>query len=213
MRADFDGAELSDERLALEARQGCPASFEQLVRRFQVPLLHFLQGRTTSVEDAEDLTQDVFVRAYENLHRYCPRWRFSTWLFTIARRLTINHYRKQPPWSDGDAPLSAEAADRGPEQHVEEQETRQRIWDLAATVLTEPQWTGLWLHYVEDLSAREIAKVLGRSRTSVKTMLFRARRRLASVLADELVPSRTAAERNAGVASAACCFAPETDHV
>ena len=69
-----------DEELARRAQLGCTDSFEELVRRFQVPLLRFL-GRRTSAVDAEDLLQDTFVRAYQNLQRYRSAWRFRTWLF------------------------------------------------------------------------------------------------------------------------------------
>ena len=81
-----------DQTLALRAKQGCMDSFEELVRRYQVPLLHFL-ARFGNETDAEDLAQDTFIRAYRNLKRYRRRWRFSTWLFTIARRLAINSRR------------------------------------------------------------------------------------------------------------------------
>ena len=70
----------SDEELARCAQEGCTASFEELVRRFQVPLLHFLR-RWTTTEEAEDLVQDTFLRAYRNLHRYRPTARLATWLF------------------------------------------------------------------------------------------------------------------------------------
>jgi DNA-directed RNA polymerase specialized sigma24 family protein len=63
-----------------------------------------------------------------------------------------------------------------------EDEGRKRFWDAAAGVLTDEQMAAVWLYYVEGLSAPEVAKVLGRSWVSVKTMLFRARRRLAPAL-------------------------------
>ena len=86
-------APTSDDELARRAQQGCEASFESLLRRFQTPVLHFLRRQGASA-DAEDLTQETFLRAYENLHRYDRRWAFSTWLFTIARRTSINHRRR-----------------------------------------------------------------------------------------------------------------------
>ena len=57
-------------------------------------------------------------------------------------------------------------------------EGRRRLWDLAAKTLSEEQTTALWLHYVEEMPLSGIALVLGRSRASVKVMLFRARRKL-----------------------------------
>ena len=175
----------SDEELACRAQQGCTASFEDLVRRFQVPLLHFLRKRTSSAgsahADAEDLLQDTFVRAYENLDKYRSSWRFRTWVYTIARRLSINHYRRRrlEPCENIESVRSSAPS---PEKIVAEEESRRQLWDLAAEVLTEEQMTAVWLYYVEQMPVKEIAAVQGRSRVAVKTMLFRARGKLSPAL-------------------------------
>lgn len=174
---------VSDERLALRAAGGCVESYETLVRRFQVPLLRFLRARTDA--DCEDLVQDTFVRAYRNLHRYRDTWRFSTWLFTIARRLCINAKRKNRPLADSPSLDSFQAATPDPGELAADSESRGRLWRLAADALTERQYTGLWLYYVDDLSVREIAQVLGRSESAVKTMMFRARKCLAPLLEEQ----------------------------
>jgi RNA polymerase sigma-70 factor (ECF subfamily) len=167
----------SDEELARRACDGCAVSFEQLVRRFQVPLLHFLR-RQGAGGDAEDLLQETFLRAYANLHRYRPRWRLATWLFTIARRVAINHHRRSRP-AVVEASWEPAASDvREPCQAMVEEESRRRLWEMAARVLSADEWTALWLFYVEEMPAREIAAVLGRSWVGVKTMLFRSRKRL-----------------------------------
>ena len=106
-------APTSDEELACRAQGGCAASFEQLLRRFQTPVLHFLRHRGLAA-DAEDLTQETFLRAYENLHRYSRRWAFSAWLFTIARRTSINHRRRLRPTDDAAAVEAATSPDAGP---------------------------------------------------------------------------------------------------
>ncbi|OHB71038.1 MAG: hypothetical protein A2V70_15140 [Planctomycetes bacterium RBG_13_63_9] len=151
------------------------------MRRYQVPLLHFLR-QWASVEDAEDLVQDTFVRAYENLHRYRPRWRFSTWLYTIGRRLSINQQRRKRPRADCQALESDRADTSHPGEIVAEEDSRRHLWSLAAKVLTEEQNTTVWLYYVQDMTVRQIAHVVGRSRMAVKTMLFRARKRLLPML-------------------------------
>lgn len=173
-----------DETLARRAQQGCAASFEELVRRHQVALLHFLrQGGANA--DAEDLVQETFVRAYQNLDRYQPRWCFSTWLFTIARRLSLNQQRRHRPTADAEALRSIEAATPDPSRAAVDNEGRRRLWDSAAEVLNEDQYAAVWLYYVEDMPVKEIAKVLGRFTPAVKTMLFRARKALARRLASE----------------------------
>ncbi len=173
----------SDEELASRARQGCAASFEQLLRRFQTPLLHFLRQRGFSA-DAEDLTQETFLRAYANLHRYNRRWAFSTWLFAIARRTSLNHRRRLRPTADTRVVEAALAAAPTPLETIVAAENRRRLWDRAADVLSEEQTTALWLHYVEEMPTREIARVLGRSWAAVKVTLFRARKRLLPLLGE-----------------------------
>ena len=174
---------VSDEELACRAQRGCATSFDQLLRRFQAPVLQFLRHRGLAA-DAEDLVQETFLRAYENLHRYRRRWAFSTWLFTIARRTSINHRRRRRPTANATAVEAAAAIGPEPLDKLVAAEGRRRLWDLAARVLSEKQMTVLWLYYVEDMRARDVARVLGRSWGSVKVMLFRARRRLLPLLGE-----------------------------
>jgi RNA polymerase sigma-70 factor (ECF subfamily) len=174
--------EPGDETLACQARQGCAESFEALMRRYQAPVLHFLRHRGCGAE-AEDVLQETFVRAYTNLHRYRPQAKFAPWLFTIARRLSINHHRRMGPERQREAVDGLACSSPGPMERLADEESRQRLWDEAARVLSEGEYTAVWLHYVEQMPAREIAVVLGRTWVGVKTLLFRARRRLATVLA------------------------------
>jgi RNA polymerase sigma-70 factor, ECF subfamily len=176
-------ASTSDEQLACRAQRGCAASFEQLLRRFQTPVLQFLRHRGPAA-DAEDLLQETFLRAYENLRRYRPRWAFSAWLFTIARRTSINHRRRTRPATDPAAVEAAASPGAEPLDAMVAAESRRRLWNLAAGVLSEEQITALWLYYVEGMPGREIALVLGRSRGSVKIMLFRARKKLRPLLSE-----------------------------
>jgi RNA polymerase sigma-70 factor (ECF subfamily) len=182
----------SDEELACRAQQGCARSFEQLLRRFQAPVLHFLRHRGSRA-DAEDLAQETFLRAYENLHRYRRRWPFSAWLFTIARRTSINHHRRARPAPDPAAVEAAASGGPGPLDALIAAEGRRRLWDVAAAVLSEEQTTALWLHYVAEMPVENIALVLRRSRTSVKVLLFRARKRLLPYLREFNEPRAAAA--------------------
>ncbi len=175
----------TDEQLALRAADGSLDSFEELVRRFQVPLLLFNRRLTRSVEDAEDVTQEAFVRAYQNIHWYQSQWRFSTWLFTIARRLSITHARRKELVTSDNGLDAAVDISLGPAQLLATAESRNRLWDSARKNLDETKCTALWLFYVEEMSVVEISKVLGRSRVAVKTTLFRARKKLRAALAVE----------------------------
>ena len=178
---------VSNEELAAKARCGCAASFELLVRRFQVPLLRFLRRRVTCDADAEDLLQEAFIRAYHNLAGYRSPWRFSTWLFTIAHRVSVSHQRRvrsqdrrvRGAW----AAAGPNVKDR-PIDALATTESRKRLWDIAASVLTDEQFAAIWLYYVEGFDTRQLSRVLGKSWVSVKTMLFRARSRLTPFLRD-----------------------------
>jgi RNA polymerase sigma-70 factor, ECF subfamily len=173
----------SNEELATRAQTGCAASFATLVRRFQTPVLHFLQHRG-SASEAEDVLQETFLRAYANLARYSPQWQFSTWLFTIARRLSINHNRRQRPMNDEEAVGAAESPEPGPVESASTAERRRRLWSIAVRTLSEEEWTMLWMHYVEEMPAQEIGRLLDRSRAAVKTMMFRARKKLLPLVKD-----------------------------
>ncbi len=177
----------SDEELAGRAQQGCAESFDQLMRRFQAPVLHFLQRRGAGAE-AEDLLQETFLRAYANLSRYRSQWRFATWLFTIARRVSITYHRRPPrPEGREESITSAESNRPGPLENAMMEDNRQYLWSKAVQILSEEETTALWLHYGENLDTREIANVLGRTRVAVKTMLFRSRQKLIPLL-DALTP-------------------------
>jgi len=172
----------TDEQLAARAAAGCVESFEQLVERFQTPLLHFLRKRARSWEDAEDLVQEAFVRAYQKLHRYDSRWRFSTWLFTIAYRLNLNELRQRRPLPENEQFALIADGEAEPLAEITAREDRSRLWDAAAETLNELQYNIVWLFYVEEMAVKEIAEVLGKSRVAIKTTLFRARKKLMPIL-------------------------------
>jgi RNA polymerase sigma-70 factor (ECF subfamily) len=76
---------VTNQQLAASAQAGSMAAFEQLCRRFQVRWVHYLRQKTGSLQTAEDLVQETLLEAFRNLQSYDSTWRFSTWVFTIAR--------------------------------------------------------------------------------------------------------------------------------
>lgn len=169
---------LSDEELAWRSQQGCEACFTELVRRYATRLFQFLRHKTNSVHDAEDLVQDTFVRAYSNIHRYRSSWQFSTWIFTIAARLASSHYRR---FRRTQAVPEIQCSDSEPEQIVARREAQQSLW-AEARGLTPNQYRVLRLKYAEDMSIKQIAKVMGKSQVAIKVLLYRARASLAEKL-------------------------------
>lgn len=173
----------SDEELACRARAGSSSSFEELVRRFQVPLLRFLMRRLPCQSDAEDVLQDSFVRAYQRLDQYQESRPFRTWLFTIGYRLAISHNRKTHLAETPHSVSELSEAGELPLQRLSREEEQTQLWQVARDVLSPEQYSAVWLYYVEEMKAGEIAQVLGRSWVATKTMLHRARKRLLPHLA------------------------------
>lgn len=168
------GAAETAEELALRAQSGSRDAFVQLVDRFQARLYNFLLRRVAQSADADDLTQETFVRAWQQIHRYRPTWRFSTWLFTIGVRLAASQYRSRRragPSMDGGV-LDGFSA---PEERAPDTEDGLRLWETAALVLSPGQFDALWLRYAEGMAIGDIATVLGRTAVGVRVLLFRAR--------------------------------------
>ena len=95
-----------------------------------------------------------------------------------------------------------------PVRLVAEEEGRRHLGALAAELLSEPQMTAVWLYYVEDMSVKDIARVQGRSRVAVKTMLFRARKKLLPAL-EGLQPDNPAKDRDVTLKKSSCPTAAE----
>jgi RNA polymerase sigma-70 factor (ECF subfamily) len=186
----------SDEELAARAQVGCAASIEELLRRFQVPLLHFLR-HVGPAADAEDVLQETFLRAYTRLQYYRPKWRFATWLFTIARRTSINYHRRTRPSADDAALQRAASPAPGPADAAADADSRQYLWRAARWALAEDELAALWLYYVDEMPVAEIAAILDRTRAAVKTMMFRARKKLLP-LVGELAPGEVWPAMNTG---------------
>jgi RNA polymerase sigma-70 factor (ECF subfamily) len=172
----------SVEDLVRRARTGSSAAFGKLVLRFESPVFNFLLRRGSSAEDAEELAQDTFVRAWRRLELYDPRYSFGTWLFALARRLSATRRRASAPPIQGDDALGEVPVQSDPGRELARTEERANLWSIVDRVLEDDPRSALWLRYAEDLSIPEIAKVLGRSQVSVRVMLYRARAKLGKAL-------------------------------
>lgn len=174
----------SVEQIALEAQAGSKEAFALLVERLEVPLFNLLRLGAASREDAEELTQETFLRAWQRLDGYDPRWKFSTWLFTLARRLAIGRFRKRPRES---TEVHVEAAGNAnePSRLASCKEERENLWEVVRRELNPQQQAALWLRYGEGLPVTEIARVFSRRESTVRVLLFRARGRLAERLGED----------------------------
>jgi RNA polymerase sigma-70 factor (ECF subfamily) len=169
------GHEPSDEELARHSQAGSRAAFETLVTRHQHAVYRYLLGSTGQEADAWDLSQAVWIAAYQAMHRYRPAQPFLPWLFTIARRKFLDHCRVARRRVSLEVTSDTET-DADPASKLAMQEDRSQLWQCVRDLVSPDQFTALWLHYAEDLPLQDIARVLGRTQTSVKVILFRARR-------------------------------------
>lgn len=179
----------SDESLARRARAGEVDAFERLARRYQSPLLHFLSRRCDR-ERAQDVVQETFLRAYQAMATYRDGYSFRTWIFTIAYRQAITANRGRANRSHA-AATSLDAAnlasrDALPGERLERAEARREIWQIARELLSDEQFSALWLHYGQEMPARDIGRIMGRSWVWVKTNLHRARQTLRPHLASHV---------------------------
>jgi len=178
----------NESRLAAALADDLPGNFERAVLTFQDRLFAFSLRLIRSAPDAEEITQDAFVRAYRALEGYSPERRRSLalrpWLYRIALNASRNHVRRRRPLIvplDGDRPEMAADAGSRPPALVERAERRR---DLAALVeqLPERYRAAIILRHVEGLGYAEIAAILGQPVGTAKANAHRGllwlRRRL-----------------------------------
>jgi RNA polymerase sigma-70 factor (ECF subfamily) len=201
---------MSDETLVQRAQAGSLPCFAELLRRFEGKVFNFILRRVGGsnnrggLADAEDLTQETFLRAWEHLRTFTPRFRFSTWLFTIAGRVAIDHLRSRRVRQEAMELMRDRAEDR--ECSLEGDMLRgdsrddavmqgSALWARAERVLNPEQHTALWLRYAEGLAPPEIGRVLGRTQVAVRVMLFRARKALAASVSEPVDRGQVAHSR------------------
>lgn len=176
--------------------QGTPVStlrdaFDVVVAQFQRPLAQYLYRFVFRQDAAIDLTQETFVKAFQNLHRYDNTRPFSTWLFSIASNLAKDRLRKTSRAAE--VPYS-EFAEGGPDLHFRQPDHQLDATELgraleeAIAALPLLYREPLLLRHTAGLSVEQTADVLGTSVGVVKTRLFRARTKLQEVLGKEWMP-------------------------
>jgi RNA polymerase sigma-70 factor (ECF subfamily) len=187
-RSDIQNGKLSrlDEQQIIRALQkGDHTSAEVLIDHHKQRLFAFVWRIVPNQQDAEDICQDAFIKAFSAIDSFDPTYRFSTWLFTIAYRLSLNHLRrKHEVRADIDfTTFSSPQAAGDQDVARSEQATKLRdlVWTAVAT-LTDAQRAAITLFYRESLSCQEIAEVLATPVATVKSHLFRARTRLKEML-------------------------------
>ena len=168
------------------ARNGDRAAFGEIYDMHVDSVYRYLLYRVREPSDAEDLTSEVFTRAFANIHRY--KWQgksFLAWLYTIARNAVTDRRRRDRPTVELDNAYGL--ASEGPTAH-DLAVRGENVEALRGAVkhLTGEQQEVLTLRFVENLSSREVANILGKNEGAIRALQFRALGRLRKILRDQL---------------------------
>ncbi|HEX8432106.1 MAG TPA: sigma-70 family RNA polymerase sigma factor [Longimicrobium sp.] len=182
---------LTDHELVASAQKGSEKAYRELLGRYQRPVFSLVYRMLRDREQAEDLAQETFVRVFNNIERYDPKYKFSSWIFKIATNLTIDHIRKKElatvsidgsryavtPDEIAASTITVEGRDPNPEQLLEAKELGSEIEEAIGELRPEYR-TAIVLRHVEGREYQEIADIMGLPLGTVKTFIHRARNSL-----------------------------------
>jgi RNA polymerase sigma factor (sigma-70 family) len=165
--------EQPDSAIVESLQAGNEPAFDELMRRYERPVVNFCYRLLGDAGDAEDVAQEVFVRVYQKIGDYRPRAKFSTWLFALAHNAAIDRlrYRKRHP---------TEPLDAAPEPVTVPVGVDEISGHVAAAIakLPEDQRTAVVLSEYHGMSYTEIAGIMRCSEKSVESRLYRAKQAL-----------------------------------
>jgi RNA polymerase sigma-70 factor (ECF subfamily) len=183
----------TDAELVASALRGSQDACRELVTRFERPVYSLVLRMVQDSGTAEDLAQEVFVKAFRRLDTYDPGWKFSSWLFKIAHNTTIDHLRRgvletvplETGADDDRGSLAAVLADEtvaSPHARAERRDLARSL-ERAISRLRPDYREAVLMFYVHGASYQEICEVTGLPLGTVKTNLHRARKELAQEMA------------------------------
>lgn len=178
-----------EQELIVRVKQGDIQAFEPLIEAYEKQIYHLCLRMTGNPEDARDLTQESFFKAWQKLGQYHVESAFSTWLYRLASNLCIDFLRQQKRRTvfsltteeDTGEEMEVASADPTPEEVILEMDDRRAVVD-AMEELDEDHRLILTLRVVEDMPYEQIAQVLGVKEGTVKSRLARARTKLRRIL-------------------------------
>jgi len=175
--------DLSDEELVEKIRSEDNELYAEIVRRYQQKLYHYLRYLTNRPSEAEDLLQNVFIKAYRNLFGFDTKKKFSSWIYRIAHNEGVSFLKKitrKKQVSLENVDFSPKSEDDSIEDAFIKEEIRERVkqcLDELEAKYREP----LVLYYFEDKSYREISDILRVPAKTVGTFIFRGKRLLKTI--------------------------------
>jgi len=173
-----------DQALLERYRNGDRAAFTELVVRYQRPLYNAAFWVLRSVEDANDITQTVFLKVAEQLDDYDPQYKFFSWIYRIAVNESLNLLRRNKREEALDDDVDLPGSERSnPESQFGEAEVSRRIRGALMNLPTNDRIV-LSLRHFSECSYQEIGQILDLDEKTVKSRLYEARHRLRDVLKD-----------------------------
>ena len=172
----------TDGELIVRSLSGREDSFEELVRRYQRPIVNYVFRMLGNYDASLDVTQEIFIKVYNSMSKYSAEYKFSTWLYKISHNAAIDYLRRhnnheqslEVEGEDGTYQLQFESKRPSPEREREYSEWRQEIETVVKCLPTGYRELIL-LRHTQDLSYDEIAEVSNLPLGTVKNRLFRAR--------------------------------------
>lgn len=159
----------------LDFLKGNQQSFELIVKEFREPLILYINSYVKNIYIAEDLTEDTFFRLLVKKPHYTAKGSFKSWIYTIARNITLDYLRHQS--------LTVEVELDEQRTYLQSHYNEKKQWVVDAMKKISPQYSNiLYLKYYEDFSNEEIAQILKKNKRQVETMLYRAKAALAEQL-------------------------------
>jgi RNA polymerase sigma factor (sigma-70 family) len=195
-----DGSEtpapVEEEALVRQARHGDLGAYDELVRRYQERIYATVYHMTANHEDANDLTQESFIKAFQALKSFKGGSSFYTWLYRIAVNKTINFLKQRKNRihlslndldfnTEHDPDLVALISEQTPRREINLLELQEKL-NGAMLKLSEPHRLVVVLHDVQGMSHDEIAKIMDCNIGTVRSRLFYARQQLQALLSDYL---------------------------
>ncbi len=186
-----DTQNMTDEELMVSYQEGDMSAMDEFLKRYKNPIYHFVFRLSWNETEAQDITQEVFLRLHQFRDRYSPVAKFSTWLFTIAHNLSVSRLRKKkwlvawPRTSENPDELVEFASPASSPREAAVKQEESRVLKDCIQGLPFLQKEALILCEYEKLDYAEIAKILNKPLGTIKNLIHRARMNLK----DKLAPS------------------------
>ena len=174
---------IDDQTLVADTLAGRTEAFGTLVERYDRAIYHLAYRTLHDQEEARDVAQEAFFKAYRSLRTFKPGAKFSTWLFAITYHACCDRLSRRRRYSNDELPDRADSA-AGPETQAIATDEAQRLRQAIAA-LPEKYRTVITLYHLQGRQYEEIAQVLGVPMGTVKTHLFRAKEQLRKILNQE----------------------------